>query len=69
MLDALRDLPEVVLELIALMPELVDDDGKLDTAKIAYHYDRIQEAQEEAGKYASHTQEAVRCLQALARDR
>jgi hypothetical protein len=67
LLELLRELPAVHLELLDLAWKLVGEDGELDPQKIAFHYTEIEKAIGEAESYTKATKEMVQCLTNLLR--
>jgi len=67
LLEIVRQLPEVRLEIVVLTWQLTGEDGQLDENKIAYHYSEIEKAAAQAEAYARDTREMVRCLNQLLR--
>jgi hypothetical protein len=62
LLELLREMPAVHLELLDLAWKLVGEDGELDPQKISFHYTEIEKAIGEAEAYAKATKEMVQCL-------
>lgn len=62
LLELIRGLPEVRLELLDLAWDLHGEDGKPDPQKIAFHYTELEKAIGEAETYTRATREMVGCL-------
>ena len=67
LLDLIKNLPPVHLEIIDLVWKLVDEDGKLDEQKLSFYYTEVEKAAAQARSYAKETGELVRCLNHLLR--
>lgn len=67
LIDLLKNLPEVHLELLGLTWKLTGEDGALDPQKISFHYIEMEKAIGEAETYARGTKEMVQCLTRLLR--
>lgn len=67
LIELLRELPEVKLELIPLVWKLTDEEGNPDLQKIAFHYNELEKAISQAEDYARGTREMVACLISLVR--
>ena len=62
LLEILQSLPAVRLELIGLTWKLVDDNGRLDEAKVAFYYVEVEKAVTQAQEQARATGELIRSL-------
>jgi len=62
----LKAIPGTRLRIFPLASDLVDESGKIDPAKVAFHQKELTEAIEEAKAYSAATNEAVRCLREMA---
>lgn len=62
LMEFLRELPEVHLELLDLTRQLIGDSGSLDPQKISFHYTEVEKAISEAETYTHATKEMVQCL-------
>jgi hypothetical protein len=67
LVELLKNLPEVHLELLDLTWQLTGKDGTLDPQKIAFHYIEVEKATAEAESYTRSTKEMVQCLTRLLR--
>jgi len=67
LLELLKNLPPVHLEIIDLTWKLVGEDGKLDEQKISFYYTEIEKATAQAESYAKETADLIRCLTSLNR--
>jgi hypothetical protein len=67
LVELLKNLPEVHLELLDLTWQLTGEDGVLDPQKISFHYTEMEKAIAEAENYARATREMVGCLTRLLR--
>ena len=65
--EILKSLPEVKLKIIPLTWELLDENGRIDIKKAAYHSGEVDAALGEAEEYAQHTEHAVSHLKNLLR--
>jgi hypothetical protein len=61
----LKAVPETRLRIFPLARDLIDESGKIDPAKVAFHQKELTEAVEEAKAYSAETNEAVRCLREM----
>ena len=67
LLEILRELPTVRMELIDLAWELIDDNGRLDETKVAFHFTEVERASAQAQEQARTTGELIRSLGNLLR--
>jgi hypothetical protein len=67
LIELLKNMPEVHLELLDLTWQLTGKDGALDPQKIAFHYTEMEKAIAEAESYTRSTKEMVQCLTRLVR--
>ena len=65
LVDLLKSLPAVHLELLDLTWQLTREDGSLDPQKISFHYTEMEKAIAEAESYSRATREMVQCLTRL----
>ncbi|OBW63506.1 MAG: hypothetical protein A9183_07235 [Dehalococcoides mccartyi] len=65
LVDLLKSLPAVHLELLDLTWQLTGEDGALDPQKISFHYTEMEKAIAEAESYSRSTREMVQCLTRL----
>jgi hypothetical protein len=65
LVDLLKSLPSVHLELLDLTWQLTGDNGTLDPQKISFHYTEMEKAIAEAESYSRATREMVQCLTRL----
>jgi len=65
LVELLKNLPIVQLELLNLTWQLTGEDGALDPQKISFHYTEMEKAIAEAESYARATKEMVQCLTRL----
>ncbi|MDD5702428.1 MAG: hypothetical protein PHU23_10315 [Dehalococcoidales bacterium] len=62
LVELLKNLPAVHLELLDLTWQLTGEDGALDPQKISFHYTKMEKAIAEAENYSRATREIVQCL-------
>jgi hypothetical protein len=62
LVEILKDLPKVHLELLYLTWQLTGEDGALNPQKISFHYTQMEKAIAEAESYSRATKEMVQCL-------
>lgn len=65
LLEILKDLPPVRLEIIDLTWKLVDKGGHLLGDKVSFHYTEVERAIGQAQAYAQDTHRIVSCLKKL----
>ncbi len=65
LVDLLKNLPAIHLELLNLTWQLTGEDGALDPQKISFRYTEMEKAIAEAESYARATMEMVQCLTRL----
>lgn len=65
LVDILKNLPAVRLELLDLTWQLTGEDGTLDPQKISFRYTEMEKAIAEAESYTRATKEMVQCLTRL----
>lgn len=65
LIEALRQLPGVRLQLIDLAWEVARDDGSIDAEQLLFRGKELEEATCEARAYAEATRKAVSCLMSL----
>lgn len=65
LIEIVKQLPEVHLELLELVWQLTGNDGQLDPEKLAFRYPELEEAIARAEAYSRETREMVRCLTQL----
>jgi hypothetical protein len=65
LMDILKNLPAVRLELRDLTWQLTREDGTLDPQKISFRYTEMEKAIAEAESYTRATKEMVQCLTRL----
>ncbi len=65
LVELLKNLPAVHLELLDLTWQLTGDGGTLDPQKISFHYTEMEKAISEAESYTRATKEMVQCLTRL----
>jgi hypothetical protein len=65
LVEILKDLPAVHLELLDLAWQLTGENGALDPQKISFHYTQMEKAIAEAESYTRATKEMVGCLTRL----
>jgi len=66
-IEALKQVPEVRLQIIKLAWKVTGEDGSLDVDQMLFHSKELEVAVSEAAAYSSATREAVRCLREMAR--
>ena len=66
-IEALKQVPEVRLQIIKLAWQVTGEDGSLDVTEMLLHSKELGEAISEAAAYSSATKEAVSCLREIAR--
>ncbi len=66
--DILKSVPEVKLNIIPLTWELLDENGHIDIKKASYNTKEVDAALEEAENYAQSTESAVSRLKNLLKD-
>ena len=67
LIKALKTIPETKLKVIALVWELLDENGRIDQEKAAYDTTEVDIALAEAEKYAENTEHATAHLRSLIR--
>jgi hypothetical protein len=67
LIELLRSLPAVHLDILELARKVTDENGSLDARKISFYYQEIESAVAQAESYAKATKEMVQCLLKLAR--
>lgn len=65
LLELLRDMPEVHLDLLDLIWQLTGEDGKPDPRKISLRYTELEKAINEAEAYTQGTRALAQCLISL----
>jgi hypothetical protein len=65
LVELLKNLPDVHMELLDLTWQLTGEDGALDPQKISFHYIEMEKAIAEAESYSRATREMVQCLTRL----
>ena len=65
LVELLKNLPAIHLELLDLTWQLTGEDGALDPQKISFHYTEMENAIAEAESYSRATKEMVQCLTRL----
>jgi len=65
LVDLLKNLPSVNLELLNLTWQLTGEDDALDPQKISFRYTEMEKAIAEAESYTRATKEMVQCLTQL----
>jgi len=65
LVELLKNLPAVHLELLDLTWQLTGEDGALDPRKISFHYSEMEKAIAEAETYSQGPREIVQCLNRL----
>ncbi len=65
LVELIKNLPAVNLELLDLTWQLTGEDGALDPQKISFHYTEMEKAIAEAESYSRATKEMVQCLTQL----
>ncbi len=65
LVELLKNLPPVHLELLNLIWQLTGEDGAMDPQKISFHYTEMEKAITEAESYTRATKEMVQCLTRL----
>jgi hypothetical protein len=67
LMELLRRLPTVHLDILELTRKATDESGSLDAQKISFYYKEIESALAQAESYARATKEMVQCLLKLGR--
>jgi hypothetical protein len=62
LVELLKNLPTVQLELLDLTWQLTGEDGAMDPQKISFHYTEMEKAIAEVESYTRATKEMVQCL-------
>ena len=65
LVELIKNLPAVHLELLDMTWQLTGEDGTLDPQKISFHYTEMEKAIAEAESYSRATKEMVQCLTRL----
>ena len=65
LVELLKNLPAIHLELLDLTWQLTGEDGSLDPQKISFRYTDMEKAIAEAESYTRATKEMVQCLTRL----